>query len=112
MSLPCTEFVSANKGKRRFRNVPDFLWNYLSLRSYDHDGLIKGYDHKIFENLDKKFELKLICSGGLKTYKDIKRLYQSTKIRAFSMSSVFHYTQLTPLILKKQLHDINIPVRL
>lgn len=82
------------------------------VNSIDHDGLIKGYDHEIFENLDKKFELKLICSGGLKTYKDIKRLYQSTKIRAFSMSSVFHYTQLTPLILKKQLHDINIPVRL
>ncbi len=82
------------------------------INSIDHDGLMQGYDHKILKKLDKEFDLKLICSGGLKSYKDIKNLYHSTKIRAFSMSSVFHYTQLTPLVLKKQLGDINIPVRL
>ncbi len=82
------------------------------INSIDHDGLMQGYDDKIFKKLDKEFDLKLICSGGLKSYKDIKNLYDTTKIRAFSMSSVFHYTQLTPLVLKKQLDDTNIPVRL
>ncbi len=104
-------------------NTNENLFNYIEklqnievgevlINSIDHDGLMKGYDNKVIEHLDKKFELKLICSGGLKTYQDINNLYHSTKIRAFSMSSVFHYTQLTPLILKKQLHNVNIPVRL
>jgi imidazole glycerol-phosphate synthase subunit HisF len=112
--------VFINSGSK---NTEENLFKYIEklqnigvgeilINSIDHDGLMNGYDQNIFKNLDKKFDLKLICSGGLKSYEDIKNLYHSTKIRAFSMSSVFHYTQLTPLILKKQLHDNSIPVRL
>ena len=110
-----TNSGSVNTGENLFKYI-EKLQNInvgeVLINSIDHDGLMQGYDQKIFKNLDKNFDLKLICSGGLKSYKDIKNLYQSTKIRAFSMSSVFHYTELTPLILKKQLNDIKIPVRL
>ena len=112
--------VFINSGSK---NTEENLFKYIEklqnigvgeilINSIDHDGLMNGYDQNIFKNLDKKFDLKLICSGGLKSYEDIKNLYHSTKIRAFSMSSVFHYTQLTPLILKKQLNDNSIPVSL
>tara|TARA_B100001175_G_C19503990_1_gene639803 strand:- start:133 stop:879 length:747 start_codon:yes stop_codon:yes gene_type:complete len=110
-----TNSGSKNTGENLFRyaeKLQNIGVGEVLINSIDHDGLMKGYDEKIFKKLDKESDLKIICSGGLKSFEDIKSLYNSTKIRAFSMSSAFHYTELTPLVLKRQLNDFNIPVRL
>jgi cyclase len=104
-------------------NTQKSLFTYLSeiekmdvgevlINSIDHDGTMNGYDEETFKKIDKEFGLKIICSGGFKKSQDITQLYNSTKIRSFSMSSVFHYTQLTPIELKKQLFEQKVPVRL
>mgnify|MGYP006138061237 CR=1 FL=1 len=64
------------------------------------------------KKIDQKFDLKIIYSGGLGSSHDIIELYKSTKIKSFSMSSVFHYTEFTPMVLKKQLYENGLPVRL
>ena len=104
-------------------NTNKNLFSYLSdleksnpgevlINSIDHDGLMKGYDFKTMKKIDQEFDLKIICSGGLESSNDIIELYKSTKIKSFSMSSVFHYTEFTPMVLKKQLHENGLPVRL
>ena len=97
-------------------NTGKSLFSYLSeiekigvgevlINSIDHDGLMCGYDFDTLKKIDNQFDLKIICSGGLSSYNDIAKLYESTKIRSFSMSSIFHYTQITPIQLKKQLYE-------
>ena len=104
-------------------NTNKNLFSYLSdlekidpgeilINSIDHDGLMNGYDTKTIKKIDKEFDLKIICSGGLRSSNDIIELYNSTKIKSFSMSSVFHYTELTPMSLKRQLSEGGVPVRL
>ena len=67
---------------------------------------------KTIKKIDQEFDLKFICSGGLKSSSDIIELYNSTKIKSFSMSSVFHYTELTPMSLKRELNENGVSVRL
>ena len=104
-------------------NTNKNLYSYLSdlekinpgeilINSIDHDGLMNGYDSKTIKKIDQEFDLKIICSGGMKSSNDIIELYNSTKIKSFSMSSVFHYTELTPMSLKRQLSECGVPVRL
>ena len=112
--------VFINSGKT---NTNKNLFSYLSdlekinpgeilINSIDHDGLMNGYDTKIIKKIDQEFDLKFICSGGLKSSSDIIELYNSTKIKSFSMSSVFHYTELTPMSLKRELNENGVSVRL
>ena len=112
--------VFINSGKT---NTNKNLFSYLSdlekinpgeilINSIDHDGLMNGNDKKIIKKIDQEFDLKFICSGGLKSSSDIIELYNSTKIKSFSMSSVFHYTELTPMSLKRELNENGVSVRL
>lgn len=112
--------VFTNSGNK---NTQKSLFSYLSelekmdvgevlINSIDHDGLMYGYDTETLKKIDKEFSLKIICAGGFEKSQDITELYNTTKIRSFSMSSIFHYTQLTPIELKKQLFEQKIPVRL
>ncbi|MDA8844345.1 HisA/HisF-related TIM barrel protein [Candidatus Pelagibacter bacterium] len=112
--------VFINSGKT---NTNKNLFSYLSdlekinpgeilINSIDHDGLMNGYDTKTIKKIDQEFDLKFICSGGLKSSSDIIELYNSTKIKSFSMSSVFHYTELTPMSLKRELNENGVSVRL
>ena len=105
------------------KNTQKSLFSYLSelekmdvgevlINSIDHDGLMYGYDTETLKKIDKELSLKIICAGGFEKSQDITELYNTTKIRSFSMSSIFHYTQLTPIELKKQLFEQKIPVRL
>ncbi len=54
-----TEFISANKGKRRFRNIPDYLWNYLSPLAHGHLDLIDSLEFSAKKHNCTVFDLEI-----------------------------------------------------
>lgn len=104
-------------------NTKTKLYDYLNnlekinageilLTSIDHDGMMNGYDFDTIKKIDKMFKLKFIISGGMSTGKDIKLISNNTQVEAFSMSSIFHFTEQTPLSVKKYLKRNKVNVRL
>ncbi len=54
-----TELISTTKGKRRFRNISDFLWNYLSPASHDHNDLVDSLEFSAKKNSCSVFDLEI-----------------------------------------------------
>ena len=84
----------------------------IVLTSIDHDGMLSGYDFETILSISNKINSKLIVSGGMSNALDIEKIVKKTNIQAFSMSSIFHFTQITPLELKKELQLKGLNVRI
>ncbi len=54
-----SEFISAHKGKRRFRNISDFLWSYLSPQSRDHIDLVDSLEYSAKKHNCSVFDLEV-----------------------------------------------------
>lgn len=54
-----SEFISKTKGKRRFRNISNFLWLYLSPLSQDHLGLIDSLEFSAKKHNCNVFDLEI-----------------------------------------------------
>ena len=84
----------------------------IVLTSIDHDGMLSGYDFETILSISNKINSKLIVSGGMSNALDIEKIVKKTNIQAFSMSSIFHFTQITPLELKQELQLKGLNVRI
>ena len=57
-------------------------------------------------------DIPLIASGGAGKLNDFYELIEKTKIKAVSAASIFHFTENTPLDVKRFLNQKGIKVRL
>ena len=69
----------------------------IMLTSIDHDGMMGGYDLETLSNANKFLDVPLIASGGCGIYKDMYNLVKKTKIKTIAASSIFNFTESTPL---------------
>ena len=83
----------------------------LLLTSIDNDGLMNGYDFDFIRYISDLIDIPLISSGGAGSYKDISKAIEMGS-DAVAVSSIFHFTELTPYGVKKYLKKNGIPVRL
>ena len=84
----------------------------ILITSIDHDGMMKGYDVETINKISKLSDTPIIASGGAGKLDDIYKLIVETKIKAISAASIFHFTEITPLDVKKYLSKKGIKVRL
>lgn len=84
----------------------------IVLNSIDHDGLLNGYDKKTLVDIKNKFNIKVIASGGANKEDEIIYLNKVANINAFSMSSIFIFTENTPQTIKKYLYSKGLDVRI
>ena len=84
----------------------------ILITSIDHDGLMKGYDTNTIKKISNLSEVPIIASGGAGKLEDFYDLLKNTNIKALSAASIFHFTEITPLDVKKYLHQLGIKVRL
>ena len=83
----------------------------IILTSIDLDGTLSGYDFDTAITISKKINTKLIVSGGMSDPHDIEKIAKNSNIQAFAMSSIFHFTEKTPMDIKKKLKEIGLSVR-
>lgn len=84
----------------------------ILVTSIERDGTMKGYDTDMIKSVSKNVRIPVIASGGAGRYEDF---YEAIKIggcSAVAAASVFHFTEMTPLGIKKYLSFKNIPVRM
>ena len=84
----------------------------IILTSIDRDGTMKGYDLETISYVSRVINLPVIASGGAGEFDDIYNLVKNSEISGLAAASIYHFTDKTPLDLKKFLISKNIPIRL
>ena len=84
----------------------------ILLTSVDHDGMMQGYDIKTIRKINKSCNIPIIASGGAGSAEDIYNVIRETNVKAVAASSIFHFTEITPLNVKNYLNSKGIEVRI
>ncbi len=83
----------------------------ILLTSMDLDGTMKGYDIKLIKMITDAVSIPVIASGGAGDYEDMLQALKVGNASAVAASSIFHFTQQTPLEAKTYLKQREINVR-
>jgi len=83
----------------------------IVLTSVDHDGMMDGFDIELVKVAEKNCSLPIIVSGGGGNPTHFQELFAQTDCGAVGASSIFNFTQYTPLDIKRALAEIGKPVR-
>ena len=96
-------------------NWIDKVQNYkageIILCSIDHDGMMNGYDIQTFKKIINSVDIPLVISGGAGSKKNILDAFENGASAA-SISSLFHFTEITPKEIKEFLNNHSIPIRI
>ena len=83
----------------------------ILLTSIDRDGSMQGYDIDLTEKVSKAVSIPVIASGGAGNFKNMLDVLVKGKASALAAASIFHFTHITPLDIKRYLSDSGIRVR-
>lgn len=99
-------------------NVLDFIKEMenlgageIILTSVNNDGEMCGFDCNLYQFVEKITTLPIVMVGGGGKLSDYEELFSTTNCQAVGSSSIYHFTQFTPLDIKLKLSEIGMPVR-
>ena len=78
----------------------------------DADGVMEGYDIETIKKVCKISNLPIIASGGCGEEIHAYDLIEKTDVSAVCAASMYHFTHITPLNLKRFLNNKKIPIRI
>lgn len=84
----------------------------ILLTSIDRDGTMQGYDIELIKHITRNVSIPVIASGGAGKYDHMLQAIKIARASAVAASSIFHFTQQTPLEAKKYLNNFGIKTRL
>lgn len=87
--------------------VGEFLLN-----SIDCDGMMNGFDSELINKVLSLTNIPVVVVGGAGNLSHFKELFNQTAVNAVGASSIFHFTQYTPLDIKNEIKLLNKPVRI
>ncbi len=97
--------------KEWVRKIGDLGVGEILITNIDKDGMMQGYDLDLVKLVADSVKIPVIASGGAGGLKDFA---DAIKIgaKAVAASSIFNFTDKTPMMVKKYLLDEGFPVRL
>jgi cyclase len=84
----------------------------ILLTSIDRDGTLSGYDVALTRQVSEAVRLPVIASGGAGKAEDMASVLAEGQASAVAAAAAFHFTQLTPLDVKRHLRARGFPVRI
>ena len=119
-TIESSHYCYSNSGKIQQRKDFNYWFNLfvnyepgeIIITSIDNDGMMNGYDLSLYSRLNSIRNIPIIASGGAGNLDDFVEVLRIPAISAVAASSVFHFTQMTPKIIKKHLLTKGIKVRL
>ena len=84
----------------------------ILLTSIDRDGTMLGYDIELNRLVGEAVDIPVIASGGAGVASHMADVLRETRVAAVAAASAFHFTELTPLEVKRHLADEGFAVRL
>ena len=120
-SCPDGRWMATTHGGSRPSDKELFSWakeaenrgaGEILFTSMDHDGTRNGYPCPVYAALSDSLGIPVIASGGAGSVQDIAAVLTEGKADAALAASIFHYGQYTVGEVKRQLAEMQIPVRL
>lgn len=84
----------------------------ILLTSIDRDGTMSGYEINCLRQVCEAVSIPVIASGGAGNAEHIYQAITQGHASAIACASIFHFTEQTPLEIKRYLHGQGLPVRL
>ena len=82
------------------------------LTSVDFEGCLNGFDDELYTIYAEKFNMPLIINGGASKPSDFGNEKYSKYVSGYGSSSIYVYTEFTPLDIKIELKSKNISTRI
>lgn len=101
-----------NKMTEFIKSVQDYGAGEIILNNVDNDGMMGGFDHLLLNEAAQVCKVPIVYIGGGGDLHHYKELFSNTDCNAVASSSIFHFTQFTPLDIKTQLRGMGKPVRI
>lgn len=73
------------------KRIEDSGAGEIIIQSVDNDGVMKGYDVKLYEALSKEINIPIVALGGAGDIHDMEKLWNTTSVNSFSAGSMFVY---------------------
>jgi imidazole glycerol-phosphate synthase subunit HisF len=73
------------------KKIEDSGAGEIIIQSVDNDGVMKGYDTKLYERLSREINIPIIALGGAKDVNDMETLWNSSAVNSFCAGSMFVY---------------------
>ena len=93
-------------------NVQKLGAGELLINSIIHDGKLKGFNFELFKLLKGISKVPLIAAGGASSLEDFIKISSEPEVSAIAAGSIYHYTKITPNMVKGALYKAGIPVRI
>jgi len=84
----------------------------ILITSIERDGCMEGFDIELVKAVVGAVSIPVIASGGAGGSDDFVNVVKNAGAAAVAAASIFHFTEVTPLEVKKRMDEDGIPVRL
>lgn len=84
----------------------------ILLTSIERDGTMEGYDVELVRRVSDAVSIPVIASGGAGRPEHMEEALRDGRAAAVAAASCYHFTELTPLEVKRHLRSKGFPVRL
>lgn len=95
-----------NINRNFIKCIQDKLVSEIMLIDYENEGGADNFNIKMIDFF-KKFDLDLICFGGIKTPKIVKRIIKNKKVSAIAIGNSLNYKEHSVQLLKEQLKNFH-----
>ena len=83
----------------------------ILITSIDNDGTMNGYDIELVASICESVNIPVIASGGAGCARHMLEVLRSTSASAVAAASIFHFTEITPSEIKRELLENGLPIR-
>lgn len=73
------------------RRIEDAGAGEIIIQSVDQDGMMRGYDIKLYDSLSRSISTPIIALGGAGSLRDMETLWNLTSVNSFCAGSMFVY---------------------
>jgi cyclase len=84
----------------------------LLINSIEHEGVMEGYDLRLIKMISDNVSVPVIAMGGVGDVQDVPPAVTEANASAVAIGSLFHYTHITPNMVKEVLSQAGIPTRI
>jgi len=83
----------------------------IFLNSIDLDGTAKGYDLDFIKEVAESVKIPVIACGGAGTFKHLGEAILAGNADAVAAGNIFHFTEMSTKMARKQLVKMGVPIR-
>jgi imidazole glycerol-phosphate synthase subunit HisF len=73
------------------KRIEDCGAGEIIIQNVDNDGVMRGYDIKLYESLSKAIGIPIVALGGAGDIHDMEKLWNHSSVNSFSAGSMFVY---------------------